>query len=413
SGAGYGLFARFSCAPSSTLFEIPATAIMCTKTLIPLYTSSMVSALSAVQLISMHIFLWRAHPSSRESPDAAFGPYISVLPRDFASHPLSWICNQEHEDLLSCLPVSVRHLLDRLHERFLSDWSRIANFLTRDGLCDHIGPRDKSHYLWAWLNVNTRCMYYQVKLRRTDPDNCALCPVMDFANHMPNVPHMLPRRMREFPTRSGLVFQSSAGTETRAGEELYLSYGAHSNRTLFVEYGFVNEVSQAALESGAVDGELDIQHFVEKLFVELGTLGNWMRSILEGEGYWGDWTLHSTPNPHPSFRVMAALRLFHLVSQVPSSSTEKQALQVWRDTLSGKRDAVSSANEQAWRETLVSVCEDVKQHTVDGMQRTNRLRHPPDIDWRPWMQANIHMLWQEEFFVADAVRTTTLAGADF
>jgi hypothetical protein len=75
---------------------------------------------------------------------------------------------------------------------------------------------------------------------------------------------------------------SSPGVFIKEGEELCLTYGFHSSRTLFVEYGFVNE----CLDDN-YDGEVEIQDILERLFESKGTIGITMKEILVVEGYWG------------------------------------------------------------------------------------------------------------------------------
>lgn len=75
--------------------------------------------------------------------------------------------------------------------------------------------------------------------------------------------------------------------EVEVNGEVCLRYGGHSNQSLFVEYGFVNVVSDADMRSGEYPAEVDVRHIVVKLFRERGTIGTWMQAILKGEGYWG------------------------------------------------------------------------------------------------------------------------------
>lgn len=66
-----------------------------------------------------------------------------------------------------------------------------------------------------------------------------------------------------------------------------MRYGGHSNQSLFVEYGFVNTVSNEDMESGEYAAEMDVQPLVVSLFKGRGSVGTWMQTILENEGYWG------------------------------------------------------------------------------------------------------------------------------
>ena len=69
--------------------------------------------------------------------------------------------------------------------------------------------------------------------------------------------------------------------------EIFLRYGGHSNQTLFAEYGFVNIVSNEDMKSGTYPAEVDVQSIVVELFEGQGSVGTWLQTILEKEGYWG------------------------------------------------------------------------------------------------------------------------------
>ena len=94
-----------------------------------------IRVLTAVQLISMHLFIWRPK-ADEDSADPVFGPYISILPRDFASHPLTWLVLSKlgkadgmQISLLDRLPPSVLAALHHLQARFWDDWYNVQAFL--------------------------------------------------------------------------------------------------------------------------------------------------------------------------------------------------------------------------------------------------------------------------------------------
>jgi hypothetical protein len=129
-GAGYGLYATRSIPSDTPLFTIPASALPNVLTLGSHYPGSD-HALTAVQLISLHLAL---HQSSS---DPIFGPYISVLPRDFVFHPLTWLRKRNHgvlsrdceERLLDALPLSVMKKLKDASAKFETDWKRVEDYL--------------------------------------------------------------------------------------------------------------------------------------------------------------------------------------------------------------------------------------------------------------------------------------------
>lgn len=69
------------------------------------------------------------------SSDPLFGAYISVLPRDFASHPVTWIVNQDlrqHDsgtELLDHLPPTTLAALKKVCLKFWEDWDAVCKFM--------------------------------------------------------------------------------------------------------------------------------------------------------------------------------------------------------------------------------------------------------------------------------------------
>ena len=256
-------------------------------------------------------------------------------------------------------------------------------------------------------------MHYRVKSSVSDPDNLALCPVMDFANHRPEGPHMQPRPTRQFPARADMSFVAPAAN-TDAGEELYFSYGPHCNRRLFVEYGF-------ALRGAS--GEVDVDDLVEGT-IQQREDGKLLQELLEKEGYWGytlfpaeirpnlthcisDYTIHSSPEPNISFRLLAAMRLLSLpTSQPPTSSNElasaaRQPLgfEQWQQTLYGSRDRLSAEIEEQCRISVLQLTEHIKARASNALAALDQL----DWDGPAYILDTIEVLWQEKRDVANAL----------
>lgn len=97
------------------------------------------SSLTATQLISLHLLLHRP-TCDEESLDPVFGPYISVLPRDFESHPVAWSVKREIQQhgidtkLLESLPPSVNTALQNVSRIFWDDWNAICGYLVISGI---------------------------------------------------------------------------------------------------------------------------------------------------------------------------------------------------------------------------------------------------------------------------------------
>ena len=128
-----------------------------------------------------------------------------------------------------------------------------------------------------------------------------------------------------------------------------------------------------------------------------------------------NWTLHSSPSPaYPSYRLITALRLYHITLGPASGISPQEVLQPWYDTLLGRRSMVSEENEAAWRESLAQICGILKGRAETEISRlTTRTADLKDVSWFPWMQDNIQALWQEEALVAAAVAESVRDGVQF
>jgi hypothetical protein len=122
-----------------------------------------------------------------------------------------------------------------------------------------------------------------------------MCPILDFANHTSNLPHTYPEPSRaeiwDQPPSAAFgddfVLLSPRDKTLNPGEQVFLKYGAHSNRMLFTEYGFTDELDPAALENDRLDCEADIAWRMLRLFAKRGNIGTWMEEILKSANYWG------------------------------------------------------------------------------------------------------------------------------
>ncbi|CAL1704780.1 unnamed protein product [Somion occarium] len=445
--AGKGLFATHSIPPNATLFIIPATAMMNSRTLSATYPPLQGQYLSPTQVISLHLLLHKPHDGG-ESHDSRFGSYISTLPRDFDSHPLTWSVNKhlqtnsnpKAQELLGHLPPSVSSSLQALTARFWEDWDAVRKYVTAlPMICDSSSRQDidvdrfrlgdsalTTDYVWAWLNVNTRCIYYRLDPSVSSPLNMTLCPILDFANHAPTATHIkpvlpldselwaAPTGPRKHTKRLGgdYAFTSNCETTIPPDTELFLRYGSHPNRKLFVEYGFTNTWHEGDLQRGRCDGEVDVQDIVEEHFKAKGPIADTMRRILDEEGYWGDWTMHASPPAHPSYRLITALRLLHC----KDDDVQHDRVGHWKAVVLGEQAIISQEHEQAWRNTLLKICETLIERANSNIvglnERTLRPEHGLP-DWYEWMLGNVRRLWLEELEVASCVAQSVQSGVEF
>ncbi|KAJ3744654.1 hypothetical protein DFH05DRAFT_1490268 [Lentinula detonsa] len=410
----YGLYANKALSPKTTLFNIPKAALMNISTLSSHYGPA-VKSLSATQLISLHLLLHRPLPGN-ESLDPLFGPYISILPPNFDYHPLSWTIESHSEPFLDLLPPSTKRSLQDLSSRFRKDLVAVSSFVHDQPQIFEATSKNPSNfiegneslihdYLWAWLNVNTRCVYYQVKSPPANPDNITLCPILDFANHSSHLPCMSPPLPGETYLRPNMYrnfsLLSPSESSVDADSELHLKYGAHCNRVLFVEYGFVLSMDSIPEDQRAL--EVNVDGIVEAFFDEKGETGAWMKGVLSSENYWRDWTIHyASGSAFPSYRLVIALRLLSIFpsGRLPLSSEEM--LRPWRDVVLGNRDKLSPNFEDVSRSILQDVC-------ITLIERATKVLLNRELS----NQESIIVLWTEERYVAKRILDLIESGEVF
>ncbi|SJX62557.1 related to RKM2-ribosomal protein lysine methyltransferase [Sporisorium reilianum f. sp. reilianum] len=405
--------------------------------------------------------------------------FVQTLPYKFETVPLTWSLlarplgdNEQLQTarwkqrffhtLLHALPPHSQHLERKVRLRFERDWLGICALRdsTPDVLAEPallatdpdraralVGALDLDTFLWAWLCVNSRCVFLPLGLA-DHADNFTLAPMLDMANHTADP--ALECKVR-YAADGGLEMHAPAGIADDAcvaeeGGECFITYGPHSNESLLSEYGFVLPAQLAAGCGGAERGGLAwrgsryvdvlMDEQVERLLQKQGADGEAKIELLQNRGYWGEFTLHPYPEPaHPSHRLVPALRLAALdlhsstapkvakVKAQPGVKAGKKAafhaqagstdLEKWEETLTGYRDTVSDDNEQQARDMLVELCtarraetEAARQHLAaarsildahrDDADTTSDTRSEPSYDGCKLSLAFVQQLLDEE-----------------
>ncbi|KAF2109749.1 hypothetical protein BDV96DRAFT_233917 [Lophiotrema nucula] len=206
------------------------------------------------------------------------------------------------------LPRAAQDLLSTQQTKLDKDW--------RD-LSSSIPSISKSLFTYTWLIVSTRTFYWDYpdlpnshprlprKRNVLKPDDCyAMCPFMDYFNHTdigcdPDAKLCLaqPLSLTKLQVKNKDGYSVTADRDYKAGEEVYVSYGPHTNDFLLVEYGFI-------LESNKCDAiPLDL--------VILPLLKPSQVDVLKEDGFHGNYTL-TTTTPYACHRTQAVLRLLTL-----------------------------------------------------------------------------------------------------
>lgn len=253
-GRGVGIKADRDIEAGETILEIPASALRHAKTVPP-------ELIRRLPKITIHGLLAADHVLSDPT---YLAPWNSVLPTlsDFQeTHPMTW-----DPALQALLPPAAASLLQNQYRKFDLDW----------GLVSKAYPDiEKEKYHYAWLIVNTRTFFWtfpDVRKKLKTDDCMALSPFADYFNHAAEGCHV------DFDA-SG--FTVASDRDYAEGEEVYISYGCHSNDFLLAEYGFVmedNRWDQVSLDEPILES---LSEENQQRLKDEGFLGGY---VLDGDG---------------------------------------------------------------------------------------------------------------------------------
>ncbi|KAF2856499.1 SET domain-containing protein [Plenodomus tracheiphilus IPT5] len=210
---------------------------------------------------------------------------------DFKSTMPLYYCTE----LQTLLPHAAAKHLAHQRNNLEKDWNDLA------ALKPSI---DKDLFTYIWLVVNTRTFYWDYpdlsnahprlpkRRNKLTSDDCyAMCPFMDYFNHSD---------VGCESQHDAKGYSVTADREYKAGDEVFVSYGPHTNDFLLVEYGFI-------LDTNSHDS-IPLDHLL------LPLLDSDQVKALKEDGFHGDYTL-SAGTPTICHRTQVVLRLIVLDSK--------------------------------------------------------------------------------------------------
>ncbi|KAJ1725844.1 hypothetical protein LPJ53_000105 [Coemansia erecta] len=332
--------------------------------------------------------------------------YIRSIPRDFGTIPLCVLAgnapcsdiatagSESSRWVMAHMPHSMRLRVIEQHERLYKDWSATNTFLETAGM----GRLDRwSHYVWAWLAVNTRCIHLgqhtgaaktgtagakrhaaladELVESIDSTDSMALAPVLDLLNHSAaaDIATRFDPVSRQFIIQTNCAFGK--------GQEAFIRYGPHDNRFMIIEYGFV--LARNPYQVLELDHAVSLWTEAAKARLRTARPRSLMMhpddvdvlvSTLKQHRMWGNFTI-SLDDLEPSYRLHAALRLLLLAEQ--QSMTSKQAVRQWErwrrgEPSAGPGDTDIEAAIQSW------VCEICQNMAALSGQMMDDIRESTD-----------------------------------
>ncbi|KAI0232215.1 SET domain-containing protein 4 [Massospora cicadina] len=270
-GTGRGMKACVAIEPGDKLVTIPPQLLIGWPLIAAKHGLRSVPAIPPHLLLTLYIL---AQASLGEG--SWCHPYISTLPETFPTLEVLYLYKTK---VLPLVPPLARERVRLQRTRIGREFAELRSFAEQNprfverlggGYPNrftagsfHLGAfrvgRDR--FLWAWLVVNTRSVYLTgPRPQQGDPAPIALIPYLDLLNHCPHTdvkgvgftPHPLVNSLGyvfwcEFKRgwAAAPAYDPEAGTFTlvsargyRPGDQVFITYGAHDNLTLMLEYGF-------------------------------------------------------------------------------------------------------------------------------------------------------------------------------
>lgn len=287
------------------------------------------SNMSSFQLMGMYICLERARGEA-----SFWKPLLDLMPglEAFEYCPLVWEVMEVEgwREYLGMLPRVVRKHAEGVGERFWGDYEVVRLVVSAkagpagSGLGTSgpgpgtngtsagpgLGTESKAGtiganalglvpFLLAWLSINSRCLYMELPESKDTSDNFTMAPYVDYINHT-DTDHC----QIKIDSKG---FHVTTTTSYVPGDQLFLSYGAHSNGFLLCEYGFCLDKNKW--------NDIDVSELILKQALEE------QMQFLEHQGYYDDYTISESGGV--SYRTEIALAV--LQELVPSESRKLNA----------------------------------------------------------------------------------------
>ncbi|OQR79409.1 SET domain-containing protein 4-like [Tropilaelaps mercedesae] len=207
TASGRGMVCQKPISAGDTVIDLPQSLLI-TKSKIRSLIPHIPGTFSAEEVLAVFLIV-----ELRRGFESPWLPYINSLPKKFTS-PFN--CSST-----DVLPRGIQHAFDRWRNTALQTWQRLSNYFLS---CRKEPAISESEFTWSWCAVTTRCVF-------VEGHGSSLAPFLDMLNH-----HWTASVNTQFKDGHFVI---STNRAYRSGEEVFINYGSHDNRTLLLNYGFV------------------------------------------------------------------------------------------------------------------------------------------------------------------------------
>lgn len=221
--------------------------------------------------------------------------YLCTLPKNYHNLPLTWD--------LQDVPVELRARVEEQRATLTQDYNATCRLDTPHA------PIPFELFQWAWLTVNTRCLYIPISPSHSSA-NLTLSPAIDLLNHTSDESKAC---LMKWDRLRGMTIYTGPKVFYTAGDEICITYGHHPNTFLAIEYGFAmeNNLHDCVDLAPALPLPILSEAFSKSKNTHNGQKLQNLSTVLKNLGYYGDYTV-SDSDPYISFRtIVAAVAISH------------------------------------------------------------------------------------------------------
>ncbi|KAK7206929.1 hypothetical protein BZA70DRAFT_309721 [Myxozyma melibiosi] len=300
-----------------------------------------------------------------EKGDASeWKPFLDVLPPldEFGLAPMVWqvLDYKSRRRFVELLPRATIEHAKRMSAQVIGDLAAVKRVFVMKNSEEEEEEEEMAKFVWAWMCVNSRCLFYKMAEARTTNDCMTLAPLIDFVNHSEEEENCAIGVYADAKASVRKRFGLWAKRRYEAGEEIFLCYGPHSNGFLLCEYGFMLERNR--------NSELDV---TEEVFAELHggeeTCNDGGRmcgrcEFLKKHNYLGEYTVSGEDGE--SFRTLVALASGQLPNSTFEGEDEDEESRLGRANLEGFM--ATGPSESRFRKGSRAMLERVLRRVVEG-----------------------------------------------